>query len=298
MTATTSSKRTCPFNDGNDTLKKLKTFTRSKASSKRSCPFDEGESILKKPKTIECFQTSSKHECSLDDNTTHKNDKISTQSEPKHVRFTTQTTFLFEVDLGQCTIPRQGVSLGMKLKHLHMQQENAAEDPTQPKRNLYVEDVERRRRILETGVTEEDIYAAHYKSTKINEGRADTDGEVEDKDLEAHQVRKNRKLGRPEDYQPPKRTPHRIDEANRMWDEILLTQALRSNPPQHQARQQEQQEQRQQEQQERQQHQQLPTQILHGQPITHEERVHAGVGSTSRPPKQVQFSKAATRLWG
>ncbi|CAK4617874.1 unnamed protein product, partial [Aphanomyces euteiches] len=182
----------------------------------------------------------------------------------------------------------------MKLKHLHMQQENAAEDPTQPKRNLYVEDVERRRRILETGVTEEDIYAAHYKSTKINEGRADTDGEVEDKDLEAHQVRENRKLGRPEDYQPPKRTPHRIDEANRMWDEILLTQALRSNPPQHQARQQEQQEQRQQEQQERQQHQQLPTQILHGQPITHEERVHAGVGSTSRPPKQVQFSKAAT----
>ncbi|CAK4068590.1 unnamed protein product, partial [Aphanomyces euteiches] len=146
--------------------------------------------------------------------------------------------------------------LGMKLKHLHMQQENAAEDPTQPKRNLYVEDVERRRRILETGVTEEDIYAAHYKSTKIYEGRADTDGEVEDKDLEAHQVRENCKLGRPEDYQPPERTPHRIDEANRMWDGILLTQALSSNPPQHQARQQEQQE--------RQQHQQFPTQILHG----------------------------------
>ncbi|KAG9403618.1 hypothetical protein AC1031_006259 [Aphanomyces cochlioides] len=292
MTSTTSSKRTCPFNDGNVILKKLKTFARSKASSKRSCPFDEGKSILKKPKTIECFPTSSKLECSLDDNnTTHKYDKTSAQSEPKHVRFTTQTTFLFEVDLGQCTIPRQGASLGMKLKHFDMQQENVAEDPTQSTRNLYVEDVERRRRIQATGVTHEDIFAAHYESTKIYEGRADTDGEVEDEDLEAHQVRKNRKLGRPEDYHPPERTPHRIDEANRMWDEILLTQGLRSNPPQHQERQQEQQE--------RQQHEQLPTQILHGQPctITHEERVLAGVGCTSRPPKQVQFSKAATYLF-
>ncbi|CAK4993715.1 unnamed protein product [Aphanomyces euteiches] len=102
MTSSTNSKRTCPFEDDNTILKKVKTSDQSNTCSKRPCPFDEGNASIKKPKTIATLLPKSNDEVSLDDHDAKRDSgKTYAQSESKHVRFTTQTTVLFEVEVGR-----------------------------------------------------------------------------------------------------------------------------------------------------------------------------------------------------
>ncbi|CAK4594838.1 unnamed protein product, partial [Aphanomyces euteiches] len=112
MTSSTNSKRTCPFEDDNTILKKVKTSDQSNTCSKRPCPFDEGNASIKKPKTIATLLPKSNDEVSLDDHDAKRDSgKTYAQSESKHVRFTTQTTVLFEVAVGRNLYVEDGVEM-------------------------------------------------------------------------------------------------------------------------------------------------------------------------------------------